>query len=276
MRCRYARSVEAAERALASERDTGWSTAAILGDLAAALYYGPTPVTQAVRRCRALLEQADSGGEANVLPFLAGLEGMRGRFAVARRLLDRAESLYAELGQTRFGLVSCAGRRAEVERLAGDDAAAEAALRIKQATLELMGDRASLATCAAALASVLLDRERAEEANGWSRIAEELASADDVPTQFLSRAVRAKLLALGGDAGRAETMARDAVALSGSTDSLSQRADVLLDLAVVLRHAGRAASAADEARRAHELYEQKGNRAAAGRARALVEELAPA
>jgi hypothetical protein len=275
MRCRYARSAVAAERALASEHETGWSTAAILGDLAAALFYGPTPVPQAIRRCNALLQDADLGGEANVLPFLACLEAMRRRFPLARRLLDRAEGLYAELGQGTFGVAACAARRAEVEVLAGELAAAEEALHRNHAALNSMGDRASLATCAAELAAVVLRSGRRDEADRWSLVAEELVSDDDVPTQFLSRAVRAKLLAVGGDAARAEALADEAVALSETTDSLSQRANVMLDLVDVLRICGRPAPAAEAGRRALELFEQKGNLAGAERARTLLAELAP-
>jgi len=200
---------------------------------------------------------------------------MRERFPIARRLLDQAEKLFAELGQGTFGLAACTPRRAEVELLAGELAAAEEALRRNHSVLVSMGDRASLATCAAELAEVVLRTGRREEADRWSLVAEELVSDDDVPTQFLSRVVRAKLLALDGDAASAEALAREAVALSETTDSLSQRADVLLDLADVLRTSGRAAPAAEAGRRALELFEQKGNLASAGRARALLAELAP-
>jgi hypothetical protein len=113
MRCRYAASAEAAERALAHESETGWSTAAILGELGAALLYGPTPVSAAIGRCEALLAQADLGGEANLLPFLANLEAMRERFEIARALIDRAESLYAQLGQGEFAVAVCSARRAD-------------------------------------------------------------------------------------------------------------------------------------------------------------------
>ena len=275
MRCRYERSVEAADRALASERKSGWSTAAILGDLSAALFYGPTPVPEAIRRCTELLEHADLGGEANVLPFLAGLEAMRKCFPRARVLLERAEQLYADLGQHTFGLAACASQRAEVELLAGDLAAAEEALHRSRAALETMRDRARLATCAAELAAVTFRIGRFEDADGWSRVGEELGSEDDIPTQFLSRAVRAKLLAREGHAANAEAFAREAVTLSETTDSLSQRANVLLDLADVLRLCGRPAPAAEAGRHALELFEQKRNIAGAGQARALLAELAP-
>jgi len=97
--------------------------------------------------------------------------------------------------------------------LAADLLAAEAALRTGYSALETMGDRASLATCAAALAEVLLRSGRAAEAATWSTTAFELVPDDDVPTQFLTRAVRAKILALEGDCEKAEALARQAATL---------------------------------------------------------------
>jgi DNA-binding SARP family transcriptional activator len=275
MRCRYAASAEAAERALAHESETGWSTAAILGDLGAALLYGPTPVPAAIGRCESLLDEADLGGEANLLPFLANLEAMRERFEIARTLLDRAGNLYAELGQGVFAVAVCSARRAEVELLAGNTGAAQETLQSGYRALERVGDRASLATFAAYLAEVLLRSGRPHDAGSWSRTAEELGSGDDVPTQFLVRAVRAKLLAIDGEKTKAEALAHEAAALSGETDSLSQRAGVMLDLAEVLRICGRHQPAAKAGEAALELYEEKGNLPGAGRARRFLVVPAP-
>jgi tetratricopeptide (TPR) repeat protein len=275
MRCRYAASADAAERALVSERETGWSTAAIVGDLAAALFYGPTPVPDAIGRCESLLAEADLGGEAILLLFLADLEAMREQPDAARSHLDRAEAFYAELGQGRFAVPICASHRAVVEMLAGNLDAAESALRARYEALETMGDRASLATCAAALAEVVCRSGRTEEANTWSRAAAKLVSDDDVPTQFLTRAVRARLLALQGDAENAEALAREAAALSSTTDSLSQRADVTLDLAEVLLRCGQTEQAVEVGTAALALYEQKGNLSGVRRARAFLGALAP-
>ena len=54
------------------------------------------------------------------------------------------------------------------------------------------------------------------------------------------------------------------------------RGDALLDLAEVLRLGGRAAEADGAARRALELYERKGNRVSAARARSWPAVAAPA
>jgi DNA-binding SARP family transcriptional activator len=270
MRCRYAASTEAAGRALRHGRRTGWSTAACLGDLASAMHQGPTPVPRAIARCRSLMRDADLAGEANVRLPLAGLEAMRGRFDAARDDVRRAESLYAELGQTALGHATGGAVRGEIELLAGDAAAAEEAFRASYEALERAGDRAYLATRAAQLAEAVHVLGRDDEAMRLSLLAEEAAAADDIPTQYLWRSVQARLLAASGEAARAEALAREAVRLAEATDALSQRAKVILDLAVVLRTLGRSADAAGAAASALELYRRKGSSVGAERAHELL------
>src|SRR5262249_10195556 len=204
VRLRFAASIEAAERALVHYARGGSSSAACLGDLAAGLYYGPIPVAAATRRCRSLVESADLAGEANVVVFLAGLEAMRGRFAEARLLVDRAEALYDDLGEAALAHGNCGTVRGQIELLAGDPVAAEDALRTSYEALGLMGDRAYVATRAAELAEAVYRNGRLEEAWRLTETAEVTGGADDVPTQFLWRTVRAKLLACDGRLADAE------------------------------------------------------------------------
>src|SRR5262249_13047607 len=138
VRCRFAASTEAAERALVHFGRGGSSAAACLGDLAAALYYGPTQVAAAARRCPALVEGAELAGEANVRVFLAGLEAMRERFTEARRLVDRAETLYDDLGEPALAHGNCGTVRGQIELLADDPVAAEDALRASYEALASM------------------------------------------------------------------------------------------------------------------------------------------
>ena len=133
-----------------------------------------------------------------------------------------------------------------------------------------MGDRAHLATRAAELAEAVYRNGRLDEADGLTETAEATGGADDVPTQFLWRAVRAKVLARQGRAAEAEELARKAVALVETTDAPNFRGAVVLDLAEVLDRSGRADEAAAAAARALDLFEQKGNVVEAGRARALA------
>ena len=112
---------------------------ACLAFLASATQNGPTPVRQAIRVCQRLLAKADLGGEANVLPPLAELEAMRGRFAEARRLVARARAVYGQLGQYALAETNCGPVEGRIELLAGDPAAAEQSFRASYEALERIG-----------------------------------------------------------------------------------------------------------------------------------------
>jgi hypothetical protein len=66
-------------------------------------------------------------------------------------------------------------------------------------------------------------------------------------------------------------LAREAVALAGETDFTVLRADAFMDLAEVLRTARRETESVTFVEQALELYEQKGNVVAAGRARRILD-----
>src|SRR5262249_55621431 len=169
-----------------------------LGRRGGACYGAARRVAAAARRCRSLIESADLAGEANVVVFLAGLEAMRGRFFEARRLVDRAERFYDDLGETALAHGNCGTVRGQIELLADDPVAAEDALRTSYEALASMGDRAYVATRAAELAEAVYRNGRLDEAWRLTETAEVTGGADDVPTQFLWRSVRAKLLASAG------------------------------------------------------------------------------
>ena len=160
--------------------------------------------------------------------------------------------------------------RGQLELLAGEPIAAEKALRASYDALASMGDRAYFATRAAELAEAVYQNGRHAEAWSLTETAATTGGSDDLPTQFLWRAVRAKLLAVYGRADEAEELARAALALTEGTDVLSLRATIVLDLAEVLGRSGRAHEAAAARVQALELFEQKGNLAGADRARATA------
>src|SRR5262249_33663102 len=158
---------------------------------------------------------------------------MRGRFPEARRLVDRAETFYDDLGEAALAHGNCGTVRGQIELLADDPVAAEDALRTSYEALASMGDRAYVASRPAQLGEAGYPNCRLEEAWRLTETAEVTGGADDVPTQFLWRSVRAKLLASDGRGPEAEELARQAVALAEGTDALSFRGAVLLDLAEV-------------------------------------------
>lgn len=261
---------EASAKAADHYRRAGWSPAICVGALASALFYGPTPVDEAIARCEALLEAHadDRASEANVLVWLGPLEAMRGRFEGARRRLSRARVRYEELGQAQ-GAITCGFASGVIEMLAGRPDAAELALRESCAACERLRETEQLANRAAELADTLYVQGKDDEAETWARISRENSSRDDLAAQAAWRGATAKLRARAGAVGEAEALAREEIALMASTDLLNDRARALLDLAAVLRAAARNDEAEVEIQQAIELLDRKGNVVAAKRARAL-------
>ena len=115
---------------------------------------------------------------------------------------------------------------------------------------------------------------RSEEALAVTFTSEEASSPDDVHAQISWRVARAKALAQLGRGREAEEIASAAVELAGTTDSPVFAAEALLAVAEAHAAAGEVEEGRDAAGRAQQLFEAKGNVIAAGRARALSEELA--
>ena len=276
LHCRYRESGEAAERAIDYFRRSGWPAAPCVQELAASLYYGPTPVAAAIERGRALLDDTDRGGEAHVLGFLACLDAMEERFDSARSLIRQAKVIYEELAWTVNVTTNYAPLAADIEILAGDYGAAERLLSESCGKLEEWGERAHLATQAPQLGEALYEQGRHEEALRWADLAAACAASDDANAQFSWRALRAKARARQGAASEAETLANEAVELAAATDALAQHASVLLARAEVSSLSGQIATAAESIENAIALLERKGSRAACGRARERLRDLASA
>ena len=275
-RCRYRQSADAAERALLYFRRSNWPVAPCLQELAAGLYCGPTNVEEGIRRCRALLDEADRGGEANILVFLAGLEAMAERFDSARDLAGRARKIYEELVWTDKISANYAAVAADIELLAGDYPEAERLLRASCDRLEAWGEQARLATQAAQLGEALYWQGRFEEALRWSQVAEDCAATDDASAQFSWRALQAKALARRGALSEADALARKAVEIGAATDALTQHAQVLLAFGEVLRLEGHGQEAGEAIEDAIRLLERKGNIVSSRKARSSLLELARA
>jgi ATP/maltotriose-dependent transcriptional regulator MalT len=209
-----------------------------------------------------------------MLPSLAGLYAMTGRYELAFDLIAQTDVILAELGLTMRS--SAPDREAYVAILAGEPAQAEERLRAGYERLAEMGEKALLASTAALLAHAVYAQGRYEEAYSLTEVCEEAAAPEDVSAQIGWRAVRGKILAKRGSSREAEALARQAVALAERTDLLTERADALLGLAGILRGVGRLEEAAAAARRGLELYERKGNLVGAAEARSLLDEYVPA
>jgi tetratricopeptide (TPR) repeat protein len=273
LHCQYRESAQAAERALHYFRRSRWPVAPCLQEIAVSLYFGPTTVREGIRRCRALLDEADRGGEANVLVFLAGLEAMSGRFDSARGTAGCAQQIYEELAWTDKIVANYSAIAADIELLAGNYAEAEELLRDSCARLEAWDEQAHLATQAAQLGEALYYQGRFEDALRWSEVAKRYAATDDASAQFSWHALRAKALARKGALGEADTLARKAVEIAAASDAVNQHAHVLLGFAEVLRLEGNRQRAAEAIKDAIRLLEGKGNVASSRKAHSLLGEL---
>ena len=266
---------EAAERALSHYKAAGWPTSTCLGEIATALYYGPTSVPEAIRRCEQLLqnEAADHVASANVQVFLGGLVAQRGDFEPARRLIASARETFEDLGQHTVATTYCSAVLGDVELLAGEAAAAECVLRELCEELERISDFSHLASRAGDLAEALLLQDRLDESQEWTRLATAQASSDDRDAQTLWRSVQAKIHARRGEFDAALELATEAARLAEPSDALNRSARVQRDLGETLQLAGKSNEAAAAFQCALDLYEQKHNLVGAERVRSLQSKL---
>jgi tetratricopeptide (TPR) repeat protein len=271
-RCRAASTVEALERAIEHARRAGdaRSEAQSLNLSVGASFFGPMAVPEAIRVCEEILAEPEQQRriQASALRALAGLNAMAGDFDEARRFVAEHKALVQELG-LRVTAASAAETYGIVEMLAGDPAAAERELSWGFGVLEDMGETQNFPDLAAKLADALYAQGRNERALELSKVSEESTAPDDLSAGVQWRAVRAKLLARQGESEGVERLAREAVELASETDFLVLHGDALMDLAEVLRTAGRNEESVPVVQEALQLYEQKGNVVAAERARNL-------
>ncbi len=244
------------------------------GALAISVLNGPTPVDEAIAYCEGVLSRASEDRKASAITevALARLEAMRGNFEAARVRYRRSRALLEEFGY-RFFAALTSQDSAPIEMSAGDLEAAERELRKDYLTLEVMGERNYLSTTAGMLADVLYRRGRYQEAAEFATICRELASADDVVSQFLWRCVQAKLLAREGQHEQADAIIAEAIELIGDSDWLDGQGNGFMDLAEICRLRGRIGDALAALAQASARFAAKGNIVSARRADKLAVDL---
>jgi DNA-binding SARP family transcriptional activator len=271
----HAGSIGAAERAvrraLDSYRRAGLGPEFGSYLLAGAAFEGPAPVVDAIRVCHELLEDVVTPGwKSWILPSLACLEAMQGRFVVAREHLEEARVGRGEWGEPGTLPTNWAWQAALVERLAGDPAAAEAILNDACQELRQLVNDAWLATNLSALAEVVTGQGRHAEGLELATEAAKIAVPADLVTQVSWRRAQAIALAAEGKGAKAERLAREAVALREGSDLLNDRAESHVVLAEVLEVRKKTTAAAESLEHARALFEAKGNVVAAERTRASL------
>jgi class 3 adenylate cyclase/tetratricopeptide (TPR) repeat protein len=267
---------EAQERVLFHAQRTGlphlvaW---AVTGG-GAARFYGSTPLPELLTWVEE--RETQFGPDWRMMGWRAAVFALQGRFEEARVLESEFHRAHEERGDL-LNLGSNLSQGAlRIELLAGDPAAAAALGERGCQILEDAGERAWLSTGACYYAQALYELGRLDEAESWARKGAELGGSEDVTTQTVARQVQAKVLARRGEHGKAETVAREAVALAEATDGLISRGDALTDLAEVLELGGLTEEAAEALRDALALYEQKGATALVAKSRERLASLEPA
>ncbi len=243
-------------RALEHARRAGsrWEEKEIVLSISTDLYFGPTPVREAIRWCNDTLARSpdDRAIEMGIAHALAHMHARLGDFALARSLAARCLEIARESGQ-RMWAAALNEVAADVETLAGNHTGAErmlaegrdwfAATGQPHLFVEALHAR-SLIAC-----GLPVDGER------LARLA---ATDDRVGGALLEAAMAAGHLQAGALAD-AERHARSAVGYLATTDFISFHADGALVLGDTLRAAGRRPDADESFRQALDLYERKGN-----------------
>ncbi|MEX2644722.1 MAG: adenylate/guanylate cyclase domain-containing protein [Gaiellaceae bacterium] len=270
----FATAEDAIERALAHAQRAGdrQEQARSVDALCGVLQYGPTPVTEALRRCEELLDPAGRHplAEASILATTAALKAMLGEFDEARSLCDQVRAIYEDLG-LQMSLVALSEVASTVELLAGEHARAESELRRGYELLATVGDASIVAFQAGLLAETMLAQQRIDEAEELAALAEQ-GAANDIGAQINWRIVKAGVEAARGRHDAAVDLARGATEIAGRTDALNMHAGAELRLAEVLLLAAATDEAATAARAAAHLYARKGNLVGARAAAALLGE----
>jgi DNA-binding SARP family transcriptional activator len=277
MRCQAGATEAALLQAIEHAQRAGDSRteAQSLNLLLGAVFFGPLPVPEGVRRCQEIVARTAEQPRilSSALRALAGLRAMEGNFGEARTLLALCGAILEDLG-LKVTAASLSETAAIIEMLAGDPASAERILRSGYAQLEQMGETSNSADLAAMLANALQAQGQSDEALRYSEISRGIAAEDDLSPQVQWRVARARAFAASGRTEEAEALARQAVTLAAQSDFLVLRADALLVLGEVLAAAGRRADATAAVDEALLLYAQKEDTVSAARARAFLSDMA--
>ncbi len=275
-------SLQAAETAAACERGLEHFRRAgmyrrtddLLWWIRSAYVFGPTSVTDAIERVRALQREAgDSVAlQAGAATTLGRLLVMQGDFEQARELFVFGRDFYRSAGMT----VSAAGvtlHGAWIEHHAGDPVAEEEHLRQGVEELQALGNQAFFSTVAVRLAQLLYAQDRFDEARELCAVVREASPPDDLINFVLADAIDGCLLAHQGGHDDADVLLTRAVEGVEKTDFFFARADVHLMHAEALSLKGDPAAASRAAALALGVIDEKGDITGGARMQERVERL---
>ena len=188
-----------------------------------------------------------------------------GRFDEARERLERSKAICRELGIA-YGLAEAHMAGAEMEMLAGDAEAAERELRDAISVATEMGASRYVALYRTRIAHVLVahgrDDGRASPSSSSHGASTGTRRSGRRPTRGCSPSA--------AETEEAVAVAREAADFMAGNDDITAHAEILVDLAEVLRAHGDLAGAAAALAEALALHEEKGNVVAAEHCRRLM------
>ena len=174
---------------------------------------------------------------------------LQGRFDEARELSAGALAAFQELGN-RQQVAACLDFQGSIEHHIGNHAEGARMIREGYDAMTEIGDRSFASTVAVGLGDAYLSLDQDDEAWHFGTIARDTSSSDDVVSQAGGRAIQARVLSRRADRTKAESLAREAVAIMAQTDYIDQHAGTIVHLAHVLQEAGKTAEALAAAREA--------------------------
>jgi predicted ATPase/class 3 adenylate cyclase len=210
----------------------------------------------AERQIAKALELADASGSPRARGAaqltLGWLHRMRGELDAADAAYEQARELFAEIGHATL-LAATLSRMAEVAIQKGEPQRAEKLMREAVRLLGPLGQHGELAELQADLAAALAEQGKFDEAERFIAAAEEHAPFAE-PTRRLAftTALAAVRLAQGREED-AETLYREAVAISQESDFIALEAEALRKLVRFLDDRGRSDDAVAYTERLSEL-----------------------
>jgi DNA-binding SARP family transcriptional activator len=198
---------------------------------------GTTPVDDAIARVREIASASISTyTRASALGALGLLQAMQGDFAAARELVEEDRRMLEQLGLPHSEAAHSIAV-AEVEMMAGEDAAAERILRAGYEGVAAFGDRHGATNAAWRLGLVLARQGKDDEAERFAQVAAHAQPAG-LWVDVWWRVVLALVEAHRGAGARARQLVEDARTQMASVGESGMHADALLEAADALAAAG--------------------------------------
>ncbi|MBA2769814.1 MAG: AAA family ATPase [Sporichthyaceae bacterium] len=236
---------------------------------AMALFYGPTPMEQALQWHASTPPMESRLGQIGRAYGLSAILAHLDRGDEARAAVEQAESLLAEhhtvmnLAEGGFGGGICF-------RELGDLAAAERIVRRGVEALQAIDERGYLSSMAPDLGDIRFELGDLAEARAMAELGRDTSPPQDGYSQAGWRALLARVEAAEGDQQTATGLADEAVTWIERTDQAVDIARFRAGRAEVHQAAGRTEAARADLLVALETYERKGSRTGARRIRAQL------